>query len=380
MPGTLRPMTARERHEPHRVATQLELFFDLVAVIAIAAATAALHHAISEGHGTHALAGFVFVFVATWWAWMNYTWFASAFDNDDPLTRLLVMVIMGGFLIFAGGVTHIFETFDLHVGIVGWAVMRIGMILLWLRAARHNPGLARTCHRYALGIAVAQVGWIVTGLLVPPASAAFLALALVVWVIEFAVPVWAESAGQTPWHRHHIIERYGLLNIIVLGEVLLSVALTFGALNEGLEPGLIIAALTGLVLVFLMFWLYFCEHETLASDRNRLAIFWGYGHVLVFAAGAAMGAGIAAWLDLVSHHSHLAPGRIGLWIGVPLALYLFAIWMTRDLWLAGLGLRRWALLAMAAAILVLAFWGASPVLFVPLMVLALVWRVPFHRA
>src|SRR5690606_30937591 len=103
-------LPARDPQERHRVATQLELLFDLVSVIAIAAVTAGLHHAISEGQGLEKLPVFAFLFTAIWWAWMNFTWFASAFDNDDPGYRVLVMLIMAGALMFAGGAGHIFET------------------------------------------------------------------------------------------------------------------------------------------------------------------------------------------------------------------------------------------------------------------------------
>ena len=96
MSATLIAVPARDPHEEHRAATTLELFFDLVSVIAIAAVTAGFHHAISEGHGIEALPRFVFLFLAIWWAWMNFTWFASAFDNDDAFFRILVMVIMCG--------------------------------------------------------------------------------------------------------------------------------------------------------------------------------------------------------------------------------------------------------------------------------------------
>ncbi|MFM2354617.1 MAG: hypothetical protein RLZZ528_353, partial [Pseudomonadota bacterium] len=106
----LSPLRPRDRDEHHRPSTTLELFFDLIIVIAIASVTAGFHHAIAEAHGLEALPRFIFLFLAIWWAWMNLTWFASAFDNDDTLYRLLVMVIMAGALIFAGGAGAIFET------------------------------------------------------------------------------------------------------------------------------------------------------------------------------------------------------------------------------------------------------------------------------
>ena len=379
MPGPVRPMTARDRHEPHRAATQLELFYDLVSVIAIAALTAEFHHAISDGHALEALPNFIFTFLAIWWAWMNYTWFASAFDNDDAVTRALVLVIMAGALIFAGGVPHLFETLETGFGTIGWIIMRVGMVGLWLRAAAHNPGLASCCRRYALGISIAQVGWVLLWALLPPGSAAQIVFGLAVFCVEWNVPIWAEKKGPTPWHRHHIIERYGLMNIIVLGEVLLSVALSFGALYDQFDAQLIIAALTGLLVVFMLFWLYFCEAEHLVSDSTVVAFIWGYGHVLIFAAGALLGAGVGAWLDVAAHHSHLPDGVIGRHVGLPVALYLAALWLVRDYKLH-LGPRGMALPVMALVIAGVSLTGTTPAVLVPLLLAALLWRIPVGSA
>ena len=105
--SVLRQMVARDPGEPHRAATQLELFFDLVSVIALASATAAFHHAISYGHGPDLLLNFCFMIAAIWWPWVNHTWFASAFDNDDAVYRIFTIGIMSGYLLFAAGATHI---------------------------------------------------------------------------------------------------------------------------------------------------------------------------------------------------------------------------------------------------------------------------------
>jgi low temperature requirement protein LtrA len=76
----VRAMRARSPHDPHRAATPLELFFDLVFVVAIAQASSGLHHAIADAHALEGIGGYLMVFFAIWWAWMNFTWFASAYD------------------------------------------------------------------------------------------------------------------------------------------------------------------------------------------------------------------------------------------------------------------------------------------------------------
>src|SRR5471030_3410623 len=92
------PMRARSPLEPHRTSTPLELFFDLVFVVAISQAAGELHHAIAAGRTLEGLAGYLLVFFAIWWAWMNFTWFASAYDCDDVPYRLAVFVQMAGAL------------------------------------------------------------------------------------------------------------------------------------------------------------------------------------------------------------------------------------------------------------------------------------------
>ena len=83
-------MTARPIDEPHRSASPLELLFDLTFVVAVAAVTAEFAHSIADGHA--AVVEFLMVFFCIWWAWMNFTWFASSYDTDDALYRLLTML------------------------------------------------------------------------------------------------------------------------------------------------------------------------------------------------------------------------------------------------------------------------------------------------
>ncbi|MGB6228500.1 MAG: low temperature requirement protein A, partial [Litorimonas sp.] len=126
-----RPMVARDPDEHHRAATPLELLFDLASVIAIAAAAAGLHHAIADAHAWDGIVRFLLAFFAIWWAWMNYTWFASAYDNEDTLFRILSMVMIGGAVTMAAGVDPLFKSLDLSVIIIGYVVMRLPLVILW---------------------------------------------------------------------------------------------------------------------------------------------------------------------------------------------------------------------------------------------------------
>src|ERR1043166_4315029 len=109
------PMTGRDPEQAHRAATPLELFFDLTFVVAVAQAAAGLHHGLVEGHVGNVVVGFPMVFFAIWWAWMNFTWFASAYDTDDAIYRMLTLVQMAGVLVLAAGVPAAVHHYDFAV-------------------------------------------------------------------------------------------------------------------------------------------------------------------------------------------------------------------------------------------------------------------------
>jgi low temperature requirement protein LtrA len=329
-------MTSRDPGEAHRAATPLELFFDLTFVVAVAQAGAALHHNLLDGHLSGALLGYPLVFFAIWWAWMNFTWFASAYDTDDTWYRLAVLVQMTGVLILAAGVPRAVDHRDFGVVTAGYVVMRLALVALWLRAAAADPA-RRTCAlRYAVGISILQVGWIARLALPDGAGlAAFFVLA----ALELCVPVWAERAGRTPWHPGHIAERYGLFTIIVLGESI--AAATVGvqtALDADTSLGdLATVVAGGLLIVFSMWWFYFDLPAREIVERAReqfaerlgAAITWGYGHYFVFASVAATGAGLVIAVDRARRHAgldELSDLGAAFAVTVPVATYLVTVW------------------------------------------------------
>ena len=268
-------MVGRSPTEAHRTATPLELFFDLVFVVAVAFASSELHHAIAEDHIWDGIVAYAMVFFAIWWPWINFTWFASAYDTDDVSYRLLTLMQLTGALIVAAGVPRLFEEMDLTVALVGYIVMRLAGVTQWARVAASDDLRRRTALRYAVGIASVQVAWIL--LYFAPQSITipgFLALVLA----ELLVPAWAERASPTPWHREHVAERYGLFTIIVLGESILSatVAIQAAAVAGGLEQ-LVSTVVGGLLIVYSMWWLYFERpNDDLMTTLPR-AFAWGYG-------------------------------------------------------------------------------------------------------
>src|SRR6201991_3827063 len=149
-------MVGRAADEPHRTASQLELLFDLTFVVAVASLAHHYAGAIGSGHALAELVPFLQVFFAIWWAWVNFTWFASAFDTDDVPFRVLTLVQMAGVLVLAAGVPDALGHDDYRAVTFGYVIMRAGLAAHWLRAAREAPATRPTAQRYAVGIIVAQ--------------------------------------------------------------------------------------------------------------------------------------------------------------------------------------------------------------------------------
>ncbi|MCX4547371.1 MULTISPECIES: low temperature requirement protein A [unclassified Streptomyces] len=318
-------LRARDRDEAHRASTPLELFFDLCFVVAVSQAGSRLVHAVAGGEPVHGITGYLLVFFAIWWAWVNFSWFASAYDSDDVLYRIATLVQISGVLVLAAGVPRAFDDADFTVAIVGYLIMRLALTFQWLRAAHGETGPARTTAlRYAAGLLVVQIGWVVL-LLLPHAAWewGFVPMA----VADLAVPVFAERHHRTSWHPHHIAERYGLFTIIMLGETIAAATVAVqSAVDASAALGeLLPIAAGGLLIVFGAYWIYFAVpiHEYLVS--NRQAFLWGYGHYLVFASAAAIGSGIEVAVEQVTHHAHLSTLAASMAVTVPTALFLLTV-------------------------------------------------------
>jgi len=319
------PMRPRDPGEEGRSASMLELFFDLVFVVAVSIAAVQLHHALTEGHVLDGIISYGIVFFGIWWAWMNFTWFATSFDTDDWLYRLLTFTQMGGVLVLASGIGPAFEERDFSVLVLAYVVMRLALVAQWLRASRWAGPARRATMIYAGGIALVQLLWLVSLLL--PASMFFPALIVLV-AAELAVPILAERTGSTPWHPHHITERYGLFTLILLGESLLASANAIIEAvhdSESIAPLISLAVLT-LVATAALWWIYFWppHHRAITSFASSLA--YGYGHYFIFAAAGAFSAGIEVEIDVLTGHSELQPPWASFAFTIPLAVFVLGIW------------------------------------------------------
>ena len=319
----LRRMTGRRTEQEHRAATPLELLFDLTFVAAFGVAGNELAHGIAEGHWLAAAGAFAFAMGAIVWAWINYSWFASAFDTDDWLYRVMTMVQMTGVIVLAIGIPPMFasiaegEPLDNGLLVAGYVVMRLAMVGQWLRAARSDPRYRTVALTYALFVGTAQILWIFTAIVLVDVWWTLLA-AVFLWILELCGPIVAESkgikqgVGTTPWHPDHIAERYGLLAIVALGETVLGT----------LSAAQAISSAEG------WWWTYFLvpSAPVLAVDRSR-SFPWGYGHIFLFGSIAGIGAGLHVIAYVHDDHYHVSTTTAILAIAAPVLIYMLSTYL-----------------------------------------------------
>lgn len=360
------PMTGRDPNEHSRASTPLELLFDLTFVVAVGTASSHFAEMVAEGHTGQAVTAFVLAMFAISVAWISFSWFASAFGTDDWLYRALTMVQMIGVVVFSLGLPAMFHSVDegghleLRVMVLGYVVMRVAMLLQWWRAAHDSPAFHDVGMANIRWTAIVQVGWIVVAFTPLPLAAVFAAF-IVLGALELALPLLTQgSAGGTPWHPHHVAERYGLFAIIVLGEGVVGTVASSGDLLGGADGmdwsgNAVAVVIAGVGLTFGMWWVYFATPfgDVLVHRRSRGYLF-GYGHIPLFIGIAAAGAGLhVAGLQL-EHHSELGDVAVVLSLAIPVGLYLLMVYLLHTLLMSATDRFHLLLISLTLAVLLAA--------------------------
>jgi low temperature requirement protein LtrA len=318
------------------VATPLELLFDLTFVVAFGIAASEFSHMLAQNHVGAGLLAFSFATFAVCWAWINFSWFASAYDTDDWIYRVMTMLQMVGVIVMALGFPAMYASVehgghvDNRVMVAGYVVMRISLVGQWLRAARQDPDHRSACLTYATAVTVAQAGWIASMFLHTSLPVTFVVITLLI-AVEALGPVLAEwRRGGTPWHAHHISERYGLLTIIALGEgVVGTVASLSAAVSaQGWTFDAAFVAVAGIGLTFGMWWTYFVLPQADLLHAHRERSFWfGYLPIVTLGAIVATGAGLHAAAYYIEHHSKLNSTETVLSVAIPVGAYIVSVYL-----------------------------------------------------
>jgi low temperature requirement protein LtrA len=235
--------------------TPLELFFDLVFVLALTQCTALM----AADPTWEGLARGLLALGVMWWSWVGYAWLTSVVDPEEGMVRFAMFGAMAGLLVVALCLPEAFDDLGLLFA-CAYAVVRAGQIVLFLVASRDDPGLRRS----VVGLAVSTA--IGVGLLVG-ASFADGTLQGGLWALALALDMGGPFVfGSEGWKLvpGHFAERHGLIVIIALGESI--VAIGVGAEGD-VDAGVVAAAVLGIALAAALWWLYF-DIVALVAERR----------------------------------------------------------------------------------------------------------------
>jgi low temperature requirement protein LtrA len=280
-----------------RHASWLELFFDLVFVIAISKLAYFLHaHLDWTG-----IVSFAVLFIPVWWLWIDFSYYADQFDVERGVYRLIMLGVMFGMIVLALTVPNALQSGSAQFA-TAYAALRFIIVGLYFQAWRLVPESRELTKRYTISFAVALGLWIVSIMLPPPIRFILWGIALLIEISNG--PITYATIRSVPVQVSHMDERFGLFVIIVLGEAVISVANGVSGIQWHWQETL--TAIGGFVVAVSLWWLYFeCVEDSvinqaLRSNRKRALLrsyVYGYSHVLVFAGIVASGVGIQSAIE-----------------------------------------------------------------------------------
>jgi len=363
-----------------RHATWLELFFDLVFVLAIAELARYLHDHLTVA----GFLGFTFLFLPVWLVWSNFSYYADLFDVDGPLYRVTMLLAM---LFSIALAVNIYGALD--GGSAGFAAsymaLRVLLVGLYAWAWRWVEETRELVTWHIAGFSAGALVWAASLLVPEPARYWVWGLGL---LVEMATPILAQFLvlDDAPVQRSHLPERFGLFTIVLLGESVLVTGV--GVSDTAWATGSVVVAVLGFAAVGCLWWLYFdhvvdesaVEHAFTNGVRELLVGFsWAYLHLAIYTGLAATAVGIEFAIERAADPELGSGARVALCGGI--GLYLLAASALHPLSpqpfpTTALAAR----LAVAAFALVLALAGGeiSPLMIVGLLTLSLVALTAFE--
>jgi low temperature requirement protein LtrA len=302
-----------EGHE--RKVTWLELFYDLVYVAIFIQLGNTLSHDISWV----GFVKFIVLFIPIWWSWTGFVFYVNRFVVEDIWHRLLIFSQIFFITIMGISVEGAFEELSAQFAL-SYVGIRTILIIMNLRAGKHIPEAKPLTNRYAIGFALAAAPWIISIFVPAPFNYALWGLGI---IIDFGTAVAPSSQRITatlPPHPEHMMERFGLLVIIVLGEAFVKVIT--GAAGFLLDIPALVVMLIGLGLTFSLWWHYF---DDIAGSELifKKAYIWVYAHLPLTL--SLIGFGVASKKLLLSPPDEPVHTEYAVKMCIMVALYLVVI-------------------------------------------------------
>jgi low temperature requirement protein LtrA len=281
-----------------RKISWLELFYDLVYV----ATVIQLGNLLSDNVSVTGFVLFIALFIPLWRSWTAITFYVNRFLIDDIRHRALIFTQMIAVSVMAISIGGVFG--DLYQQFVfAYVVIRVILVILYLRAGHNVPRASALTHTYALGFGIAAILWLISAFLPQPINYVFWALGLIVETVVPFSPRLVKTHTELPPDVHHMTERYGIFTIIVLGESFVKVI--DGIAGIVFELDLLITSVAALSTVCMLWWLYFGDiGGSHIANVGRAAYIWIYGHFPIAVGITGFGVAVKKTLDHVDEPMH----------------------------------------------------------------------------
>lgn len=295
------PRLRTSGHEEHRQATWLELFYDLVFVVAVGQ----LGHRLLVNHGVGGTWGFIALFIPLWWTWASYTFYADRYDTDDLGQRLLAVGQMASIAIMAASISGD-EADSVTAFAVAFVMARLVLLAMYWRAYRHVTVSRDLVRGYLTGFSIGGALWLVSIWIPDPVRFIFWGIGL---AIDFYTPFHLrERQKRVPLSVSHLPERFGLFTILVLGESF--VAIVAALSHHEWDANYTFAAIVGVGLATSLWWLYFDNQKgdvVRRSDTGKAwkPTAWIYAHLPLVVAITVVGIG----MEFLIAQEQEGPGR-----------------------------------------------------------------------
>jgi low temperature requirement protein LtrA len=333
-----RPDTEAERH-----ATWLELFFDLVFVLALSAVTARLNTVTAP---TWAQIGIAFgIFGLVQWAWVGQAFYDTRYDPDDNPHRLLVLLAATGAATIALGTREVPAGVELPAG---YLVLRGSLLIMYLRVLVSDRSSREVVVTYFIGFTAGWLLWLASLWVPVPTRPALWITAL---LIELCTPwIGRHWLIRHPVHRSHLPERMGQFIIILLGGSLANLLAAVPIPHPGSRT--LAAAGLSLVVSIGIWWVYTAFlNSRLALPRLASGLAYGYLHLPVGAGILFAGWAMARIVHFTDGGAHQVPTTVRLALAGSLLM-----WM-----LGGLGLQWFSQGALSRRRLIRSALGIVPI-------------------
>ncbi|GIJ09392.1 low temperature requirement protein A [Micromonospora andamanensis] len=286
---------------PRRV-TLLELFFDLVYVVALALISRDLAHEITWYQATQAL----IMLAAVWWTWVLTSLVTDLYDPARTEIKVLIVTVMFGVLLMSTAIPKAFGDRGL-VFAGAYVAIHLGRGLILMPTVRVAPMIQRRAARVFCWFAASAVPWILGAFFSEDVRMALwlLALGIDYLGLRLAYPVpglGTVPAAQLRVTAEHLAERYQQFYTIALGDTILVTGMAYSVVHAQAENTV------GLVLAFgtiLLLWRVYVHKSgellplamKISKTPNRFVKTAPYSHLLMVAGVVITAAGF----ELVLH-------------------------------------------------------------------------------